>query len=203
MQEKIILFGNGSYYSIAVLDNLLERGITPVAIALPEYPPSKRNGSIKFEIEQAVLENKLVETSRRLSIPLIYAPKPLSDSLPEKLLVFKADYILVACWPYLLAPAVNDSISRAAFNLHPSLLPKYPGATPVIDQLAKKETSLGVTLHLLSQEYDCGEIVAQAGFALENGLGGRRQIEAQAALTGTALFVKAIRKKQGRVVSHH
>jgi methionyl-tRNA formyltransferase len=197
MQEKIILLGNGSYYSIAVLDNLLERGITPVAIALPEYPPSKRNESIKFEVEQAVPPNNLIETARRLSIPLIYAPRALSGSLPEKLVAFKADFILVACWPYLLAPAINDSISRAAFNLHPSLLPKYPGATPVIDQLAKKETSLGVTLHLLSQEYDRGEIVAQAGFILENGLGGRRQIEARAALTGAALFVEAIRAKSG------
>ena len=196
MPEKIILFGNGSYYSIAVLDNLLGRGITPVAIALPEYPPSKRNESIKFEVEQTALANKLIETARRLSIPLIYAPKPLSDSLPEKLLVFKADYILVACWPYLLAPAVNDSISRAAFNLHPSLLPKYPGATPVIDQLARKETSLGVTLHLLSQEYDRGEIVAQTGFTLDNGLSGRRQVEAQAALAGTALLAKAIRENR-------
>jgi len=203
MQEKIILFGNGSYYSIAVFENLLERGITPVAIALPEYPPSKHNEPIKFEVEQTVLANKLIETARRLSIPLIYAPKPLSASLPEKLLVFKADYILLACWPYLLAPAVNDSISRAALNLHPSLLPKYPGATPVIDQLASRETSLGVTLHLLSQEYDRGEIVAQAGFALESSLYGRIQIEAQAALTGTTLFVKVIRDNQGRVVSHH
>jgi len=196
MQEKIILFGNGSYYSNAVLDKLLDRGIAPVAIALPEYPPSKHNESKKIEVEQAALANKLIETARRLSIPLIYAPEPLSASLPEKLLVLKADYILVACWPYLLAPAVNDSISKAAFNLHPSLLPKYPGATPVIDQLARKETSLGVTLHLLSQEYDRGEIVAQAGFALDNGSGGRGQIETQAALTGTALFVKAMRENR-------
>jgi methionyl-tRNA formyltransferase len=198
MQEKVILFGNGSFYSIAVLDNLLSWGITPISIALPEFPPSTHNNKVSaIDVEQGLSANKLTETASRFLIPLVYAPRALSASLPAKLAAFKADYILVACWPYLLAPAVIDSISKAALNLHPSLLPKYRGVAPVAEQLANRETHLGVTLHRLSQQYDCGDIVAQASFVLENTEASHRQIEAQAALAGTTLFVEHIAANEG------
>jgi len=119
---------------------------------------------------------------------VIYAPRTLKSSLAVKLAPFEADYLLVACWPYLLPPETVGVAAKAALNLHPSLLPEYRGAAPVFEQLNSKETRLGVTLHLLSQEYDCGKIVAQAGFELETSSTSREQIEAQAALVGAGLM---------------
>jgi len=188
-QEKLILFGNGSYYSIAVFNNLLARGIVPVAVVVPEYGPATISKPVGLKVDAQVAANQIIEMASHLSIPVIYAPRTLKSSLAEKLAPLKADYILVACWPYLLAPETTGSAGKAALNLHPSLLPEYRGAAPVFEQLNCKEIRLGVTLHLLSQEYDCGEIVAQAGFQLENGSVGREQIEARAALLGAGLMV--------------
>ena len=187
-QEKLILFGNGSHYSIAVLNKLLERGIVPVAVVVPEYPPATISKPAVLKVDPELPVSKIIEMVSRLSIPVIYAPRTLASRLAEKLAPFKADYILVACWPYLLAPEITGVAAKAALNLHPSLLPEYRGASPVLEQLNSKETRLGVTLHVLSQEYDCGEIVAQAGFQLECGSTSREQIEAQAALVGSGLL---------------
>ena len=187
-QEKLILFGNGSHYSIAVLNNLLERGIVPVAVVAPEYPPATISKQAVLKVDAELPVSKIIEIVGHLSIPVIYAPRTLKSSLAEKLAPFEADYLLVACWPYLLPPETVGVAAKAALNLHPSLLPEYRGAAPVFEQLNSKETRLGVTLHRLSQEYDCGEIVAQAGFRLESGSTSREQIEAQAALVGTGLL---------------
>lgn len=187
-QQKFILFGNGSHYSIAVLNNLLERGIVPVAVVVPEYPPATISKPAVLKVDAELVANQFIEMVDHLSIPVIYAPRKLKSSLAEKLAPFEADYLLVACWPYLLPPETVGVAAKAALNLHPSLLPEYRGASPVFEQLNSKETRLGVTLHLLSQEYDCGEIVAQAGFRLESGSTSCEQIEAQAALVGTGLL---------------
>ena len=187
-QEKLILFGNGSHYSIAVFNNLLERGIVPVAVVVPEYAPATISKPAGLKIDAQVMANQIIEMASHLSIPVIYAPRILKSSLAEKLAPFEAEYLLVACWPYLLPAETVGVAAKAALNLHPSLLPAYRGAAPVIEQLINKETRLGVTLHLLSQEYDCGEIVAQAGFQLEDGSTSREQIEARAALVGAGLM---------------
>lgn len=199
-QEKLILFGNGSYYSIAVLKNLLEREIVPVAVVLPEYPPAVMSKPAVLQFDLEVPANQFIEIVRHLSIPVIYAPRTLKSGLAKQLAPFKADYILVACWPYLLPPEAVGAVGKAALNLHPSLLPEYRGAAPVSEQLNCKETSLGVTLHVLSQEYDCGDIVAQAGFQLESGSVGREQIEARTASIGTGLLVEFIRSNNGLAV---
>ena len=196
-QAKLILFGNGSYYSIAVLSNLLERGIVPLAVVLPEFPPATTNKSADINVDAGMPTNKLTEIARRLSIPLIYAPRALKSALSEQLVTFNADYILVACWPYLLPADVVSSVNSAALNLHPSLLPKYRGPAPVAEQLACNEARLGVTLHRLSQDFDCGDIVSQAGFQLKSGSVGGEQIEAEAALIGTGLFVAVMRGDSG------
>jgi len=192
-QEKLILFGNASHYSNAVLKNLLDRGIVPVAVVLPEYAPAAVSKSVALKVDAEVPVNQFIEMASRLSIPIIYAPRALEYILAEKLTPFNPDYMLVACWPYLLSPATVGAVAKVALNLHPSLLPEYPGAAPVIEQLNCKETRLGVTLHVLSQEYDRGDIVAQAGFQLEGGPAGREQIEAQAAFVGTGLLAEFIR----------
>lgn len=192
-QVKLILFGNGSHYSIAVFNNLLERGIVPLAVVLPEFPPAKRNKRADINVDAGAPANKLTEIARRLSIPVIYAPRALKMALSEELATFNADYILVACWPYLIPSDVVNSVNRAALNLHPSLLPKYRGPAPVTEQLACNEAELGVTLHRLNQDFDCGDIVGQAGFQLKSGLVGSEQIEAEAALIGTGLLVKIMR----------
>ena len=80
--------------------------------------------------------------------------------------------------------------SKAAMNLHPSLLPKYRGANPVEEQLNGGEQNLGVSLHLLSDEFDAGDIVKQAKFELPE-TADRWAIERQAADLGSRLYIEA------------
>jgi methionyl-tRNA formyltransferase len=188
-QDKIILFGNGSYYSIAVFDHLLKQGVTPIALVVPVYPPAATADKAAIRVDAPAANNQFIDIAERLSIPILYAPREAQVDLPGRLSMFDADYLLVACWPYLLSPGVIAAVNKAALNLHPSLLPEYRGPDPIAEQLACHETRFGVSLHRLNQQFDSGEIVRQASLDLGSGCPGPEQIETQAAITGAGLFI--------------
>ena len=50
---------------------------------------------------------------------------------------------------------------KYAYNIHPSLLPKYKGRDPINDVIKKKEKISGVTVHKLTNKFDEGEILYQ------------------------------------------
>ena len=71
------------------------------------------------------------------------------------------------------------------------MLPDYRGRYPVIDQLNADETRFGVSLHLIDDEFDRGDIVLQQDFELEPPVS-RRRIEKRAARLGAELFLQAL-----------
>ncbi len=189
---KVILFGTGAQFSVAVLGNLLSHGLVPVALVLPQFAPSESKGLHELPVDVAGKENRFVTQAKRLSIPLIYLPEPSQSLRADKLDAFDADFLLLACWPYLLSPEIVNTAGKAALNLHPSLLPNYRGADPVAEQIHRQEKKLGVSLHLLSQAFDKGDIIGQAELEFDAKFPGRDLIEARAAEIGTGLFIELI-----------
>ncbi len=191
-QQKVILFGTGARFSVAVLDHLLAHELKPVALVLPQFAPGKVKTVIELPLQVSTKENQFVTQAKRLSIPLIYLPESTQSTQVHRLAAFATDFLLLACWPFLLSPQIVNSASKAALNMHPSLLPDYRGANPVAAQLNQQEKNFGVSIHLLSQQFDEGDIIDQSGLKLKTESPGRKAIEAEAARVGTALFMKAI-----------
>ena len=77
---------------------------------------------------------------------------------------------LVACAGYmhLLTPAFLARFERIV-NIHPSLLPSFPGTTPIEDTLAAGATETGVTVHWVDEGVDTGPVLAQERVAIEKG----------------------------------
>ena len=191
-QQKVILFGTGARFSLAVLDHLLANELKPVALVLPEFAPGKVKTVTELPLQVPTKENQFVTQAKRLSIPLIYLPESTQSPQVHEFIAFAADFLLLACWPFLLSPQIVSTVSKAALNMHPSLLPDYRGANPVAAQLNQQEKKFGVSIHLLSQQFDEGDIIDQAGLKLKTESPGRDDIEAEAARVGTTLFMKAI-----------
>ena len=167
-------------------------GLKPIALVLPGFAPSILKGLGEISVDRGGVDNRFVSAAKRLSIPLISLPESSQTSEVHTITALKADFLLVACWPYLLASEIVNAVDKAALNLHPSLLPGYRGADPVSVQLECREQNLGVSLHLLNREFDRGDIIGQARLELENQVPGRELIETQAARLGTHLFAQAI-----------
>jgi phosphoribosylglycinamide formyltransferase-1 len=79
------------------------------------------------------------------------------------------EVVLLAGFMRILGPVVVRGFPDRMLNIHPSLLPAFPGAHPVRDALAWGARVTGVTVHLVDEEVDHGPIVLQESVAIEAG----------------------------------
>ena len=71
------------------------------------------------------------------------------------------DFVLFAGYMRILTPVVLKPFQDRWLNVHPSLLPAFPGAHPVRDALESGARITGVTVHFVVEEVDQGPIVLQ------------------------------------------
>ena len=78
---------------------------------------------------------------------------------------------LVACagYMYLLTPAFLARFPQRIVNIHPALLPAFPGRAPIEDALASGAAETGVTVHWVDEGVDSGPIIAQERVAIASG----------------------------------
>jgi phosphoribosylglycinamide formyltransferase 1 len=71
------------------------------------------------------------------------------------------DLVVLAGYMHLLTPAFLERFPDAVVNVHPSLLPAFPGAHAVEAQLAAGVAESGATVHLVDEGIDSGSVLAQ------------------------------------------
>ncbi len=77
----------------------------------------------------------------------------------DKLSSLNPDFIIVASYGKILPQWVLDIPAYPAINIHPSLLPKYRGATPIQSAILHGETETGVAIISMTAEMDGGAII--------------------------------------------
>ena len=171
-----------------VLAALLRRGLCPRLVVLPEYPPAAKPAA---SVDLAASGGKRELLRIGAGIEIAYIPSERQGEGANSIRALGVDFLLVACWPDLIGRELIGSARCAALNLHPSLLPRYPGPDPVRQQIIARERRLGVTLHLLDERFDHGDIVAQA--RLEEGAGkDAATLEVLCAELGVLIYADAL-----------
>jgi methionyl-tRNA formyltransferase len=75
--------------------------------------------------------------------------------------------VLLASWKYILSDELLDHFNHNVFNLHYSLLPKYPGSYPVNQAILSGEARGGFTIHIATSELDGGPVVLQKSLQID------------------------------------
>lgn len=76
------------------------------------------------------------------------------------------DLLVVGFYGRILSKSVLEKPKYGALNVHPSLLPKYRGPTPVPSTILNGDTETGVTIISMDEEVDHGPIVATQKFSI-------------------------------------
>jgi len=184
------LLANGALFSCALLQALLRRNCRPRLLMLPEYPPAAKPDAAAIDIASEPAPPILRIAG---DIETAYAPRARQGEAAALIASRRLDFLLVACWPYLIDRELAASARGAALNLHPSLLPKYRGPDPLQQQLAAGDRRFGVTLHLLDRQFDRGDIVAQAELADAGKHVDLEDLQWRCAELGALLFADALR----------
>jgi phosphoribosylglycinamide formyltransferase-1 len=77
------------------------------------------------------------------------------------------ELVVLAGYMHLLTPPFLDRFPSRIVNIHPSLLPAFPGAHAIDEALAAGVDSTGVTVHYVDEGLDSGEIIVQEAIAVE------------------------------------
>ncbi|MBI2075163.1 MAG: methionyl-tRNA formyltransferase [Candidatus Harrisonbacteria bacterium] len=110
-----------------------------------------------------------LETTGRQVIPEILQPERLDASFALHVSRLKPDFAIVAAYAKILPLDIIKLPRLGAIGVHPSLLPKYRGATPIQSAILAGETETGVTLFMLDKKVDHGPILANRKLQIANG----------------------------------
>lgn len=121
----------------------------------------------------AVLSNKAdaygLERAKIANIPAYFVDPTLYNdradydkALIEQIDAYQPDIVVLAGFMRILSPDFVTHYQHKLLNIHPSLLPKYPGLHTHRQVLANKDSFHGVTVHFVTEELDGGPMIIQA-----------------------------------------
>ena len=117
-----------------------------------------------------VLEAPILDIAREFSVANAYLPPGrfrtrLEPEVERELVTLLRDagveFVVLAGFMRILKSPMLEAFPRRIVNIHPSLLPKFPGLEAWKQALAAGETETGCTVHYVDQEIDHGDIIAQ------------------------------------------
>src|SRR3989338_2859426 len=148
---RFVFFGTPELATV-VLDELASADLVPSAIVTA--PDEKKGRGLKLSpppVKIWALEH---------TIP-VFQPERLDSHILENVRMFKADVFVVVAYGKILPKEILESPKKGILNVHPSLLPRLRGASPIRSAILNDEKKTGVSVILLDEEMDHGPIVAQ------------------------------------------
>jgi phosphoribosylglycinamide formyltransferase-1 len=92
----------------------------------------------------------------------VYHEQSAADALiAEEMLKAGAEYLVMAGYMRMVTGPILDAFPDRVINIHPALLPAFPGAHGIADAFAAGVKVTGVTVHFANARYDEGPIIAQ------------------------------------------
>jgi methionyl-tRNA formyltransferase len=129
--------------------------------------------------------------AREAGVPVLEVARLRDPRTLDALAVLSPDLICAACFPRLLPDTLLRLPRLGAINLHPSLLPAYRGPDPLFWIFHDGLEHAGVTIHLMDEGADTGDILAQRAIVLPDGIP-YGAAEDACATAGAALLLEAI-----------
>src|SRR5213595_4156519 len=134
---------------------------------------SIRNGLVAAEVRVVisdVFDARILDIAREFSVPNAYLPpgkfhtrlEPQAEAeLVRMLREANVELVVLAGFMRILKSPMLEAFPRRIVNIHPSLLPKFPGLEAWKQALEANEKWTGVTVHYVDEKVDHGDIIEQ------------------------------------------
>jgi methionyl-tRNA formyltransferase len=170
-----VFFGS-SEFSVHVLNELKVHKILPSLIVTTPDKPKGRKLVLAPTPVKVWAQNNNIEVI----------------DLMSKLKNRNFNLFIVASYGKIIPKEIFEIPAHKTLNIHPSLLPKYRGASPIQSQILNDEKEVGVTIMQIDEGMDTGPVVIQREFQISNNkfqILGRKELEKILATEGARLFV--------------
>ena len=184
MVSKIAVFASGSGSNFQAIAEAIERA------------------ELNAQIELVVTDKPgafVVERAKKFNIPVLeLAPKTFADKAAYEAAVVKAlrekdvEWIVLAGYMRLIGDTLLSAYSNHIVNIHPSLLPSFPGKDAIGQAMAHGVKVTGVTVHYVDAGMDTGPIIAQQAVDVVDG--DRESTEARIHTAEHGLYTKTLQQ---------
>lgn len=158
---RVVFFGNErlvsglAHTNCPLLQGLIAHGYTVVAVVVNHHDTNSRT---KRQLEVA-------EIAAHHKIPVL-SPNRLSD-IEQELRDLRADCAVLSAYGRIIPQRIINVFSHLGIiNIHPSLLPRHRGSTPIETTILAGDTEAGVSIMQLSAGMDDGPLYAQRSIHL-------------------------------------
>ena len=185
MKDSRIAFFGTPRFAVYILDELQKAGITPsLIVTAPDRPAGRGLKLTPPPVKDWALTRDIT----------FVQPTSLKGDDPDTdpLLNSEWDLFIVAAYGKILPEALVHAPAFGTLNVHPSLLPKFRGASPIESQILADERTVGVSIMQLDREMDHGPVLAQASITLDEWPVRARDLEELLATEGGSLLAESI-----------
>ena len=149
---------------------------------------------IKFVFfgNEPLLEEVLSELAKKNLVPALTISAPLSNEMLKQLEASEWDLFIVASYGSILQKNILDMPKKGVLNIHPSLLPRLRGASPIRSAILNDEKETGVSIMVLDEELDHGPILAQRKIVVDEWPPHGRDLDALLAHEGGRLLAEIV-----------
>ena len=149
-----IVFMGTPEFAVPALEHLVFNQYEVAAVYTQPDRPAGRG--------RALVASPVKAAAQRWQLPVVQPDSLKSADAVSQLADLHPDVIVVAAFGQLLPQSVLDIPSYGCINIHPSLLPKYRGASPVVAAILSGDEFTGVSIMLLDSGMDTGPVLTKA-----------------------------------------
>ncbi len=187
MTRLRIVFAGTPEFAVPFVQHLFEDVAFEIVgvITAPDRPVGRK---------QIVTAPPVKAWAQQNNIPVLQPEKLRGNTEAlEQLQNLNADFLVVVAYGKILPQEILSSTKIGAINVHPSLLPKHRGASPIQSAILTGDTETGVTIMLMDTEIDHGPILAQETIAL-TGIETAETLLDRSAVIGAPLLADTLKK---------
>lgn len=133
---------------------------------------ARSKNQLKGEVSVIIgTENALSSLAKKVKIPFVLVNDADQSKAEEKILdiakQYNVDLIVLARYMRILSPNFVWRYPNRIINIHPSLLPAFPGAFAYMQAYERGAKIVGCTAHYVTEDLDQGPIIFQDAFAID------------------------------------
>lgn len=194
---KVALFVGNNRLAQQFTQRLLDSPYPPLAIFKPTFGPpagNPRRGDHALAVRGATTdfgEALQPALSSQANRPVEVHAARLDRTVAQRLEEFEIELIVSVCFPSKLPPSILSRAVYGGLNLHPSPLPAWRGNDPIFWQLRAGRSSIGLSLHQMTDRLDAGRVIGRDEIALRPGQTAHA-LDCEIAVRAAKLLIDAI-----------
>lgn len=160
---RYVFFGTPEFAAV-ILEKLIGAGFVPSAVVCnPDRPVGRKKIVTPPPVKKSI-EYRVSSIKSKIKI---FQPETVQDLLNTRyqLQATNPDIFVVAAYAKILPKKILETPRLGAVGVHPSLLPRHRGSSPIQTAILNGDKETGVTLYVMDEKMDHGPILAQRKLA--------------------------------------